>query len=256
MKSFRHAVIPLIAVLFFSVLAPLAPARAAPAGVPITCGMVVNDDAQLYLARDLHCLTTFGVLVTQVQGEPSPAPDVQIDLRGHTLSGPGSGGGIINIGYPGTATTQVHDGRLRGWGSAVGGDTEIRVRNVALVENDYGFSCNGNCYLDRSYVSRNSEAGLDLRAEANAVVTRTTFVGNKVGAQTGYIYPLNISDSVFLKNDIAAQALAGQVTVTRSIFVKNRIGVLVTDDGVGSSCATLSRNIFIKNRTNVIATRC
>jgi len=255
MKKIRNAVVLFLAVILLSVLTPPVAAEAT-AGRPITCGMVVQEDAHLYLARDLSCTTAFGVRVSQEQSEPGPVPNVQIDLRGHTLTGPGTGIGIANFGYPGAAYTQVRNGRVKGWRIGVGGDTEVRVRNVALVNNEYGFFCNGNCYLDRSYVSGNSVAGLENGGESNTLVSRTTFVKNRIGAETGYIYPLAISDSVFLKNDVGVQATLGSVTVSHSLFVKNRVGVLVTDDGVGTSCATLSRNIFVRNGTNLDGTRC
>jgi hypothetical protein len=46
------------------------------------------------------------------------------------------------------------------------------------------------------------------------------------------------------------------VTVSHSLFVKNRVGVLVTDDGVGTSCAALSSNISVRNGTNLDGNRC
>ena len=135
MKTVRHAFVPLIAVLAFSVLTPPVPADAAPPGVPITCGMVVQQDAQLYLARNLSCTTDFGVRVSQEQSEPGPVPHVQIDLRGHTLSGPGTGIAIANFGYPGASYLQVRNGHVKGWRIGVAGDTEVRARNVAFVNN-------------------------------------------------------------------------------------------------------------------------
>lgn len=255
MKTVRLSV-PLIAVLLLSVLTPPAPALADPAGTPITCGMVVQQDAQLYLARNLSCRTDFGVRVSQEQSEPGPVPHVQIDLRGHTLSGPGTGIGIANFGYPGASYLTVRNGHVKGWRIGVAGDTEVRAGNLTLVDNQYGFFCNGYCYLDRSYLSRNSVAGFENGGESNSQVTRTTFVKNAIGAETGYIYPLTISDSVFLGNGVGAQATRARVTVSRSVFVKNRVGVLVTDDEVGTSCAELSGNLFVRNGTNVVGTRC
>src|SRR5215207_8215231 len=61
--------------------------------IPITCGMVVEQDAYLYLQDDLTCATQFGISVTRVD----EAPQVTIDLRGHTLRGPGSGYAIRSV---------------------------------------------------------------------------------------------------------------------------------------------------------------
>ena len=49
-------------------------------------------------------------------------------------------------------------------------------------------------------------AGFENGGESNSQVTRSTFVKNAIGAETGYIYPLTISDSVFLSNDVGVQA--------------------------------------------------
>ena len=267
MKTFRHAVVPLIAVLSFSALAPPSSADAAPAGHPITCGMVVQDDAQLYLARDLYC-PDFGVRLEQ---HPSIIPTIKIDLRGHTLRGPGSGYGIsgftpgVTSNFPVEAQVEVRNGRLNGWEVALSSGTELRARDIVLVNNETGFLCFGSCYLDRSHVSRSSEAGLVMIGDGGgggAVVTRTSFVKNQIGAQIVGGYPsMTISDSLFLANDVGAQADAAQVRMSHTLIVKNRVGVLVTGwdtpwPGDTYPCAGLTNVRFVWNGTNLDGPPC
>ena len=80
-------VLSLIAVLLFSVLTSPAAAVAVPAGEPIRCGMVVQEDAQLHLASDVHCAAS-GVRIEQ---GPNTIRTIQIDLRGHPPLPGGSG---------------------------------------------------------------------------------------------------------------------------------------------------------------------
>jgi hypothetical protein len=268
MKTIRNAVIPLIAVLLFSILTPPASAEAAPAGVPITCGMRVQDDARLYLAEDLQC-PTYGVLLEQHR---TKVPTIDIDLRGHTLRGPGlpfTGYGITGFNpdtYPGPvdAHVQVRNGRLANWNVAISSGTDFRVRNVAFVDNRVGFQCFGSCHLDRSYLTGNYRAGLEVVGDyggAHAVVTRTLFVKNVVGALVNSRDAgLTISTSVFLRNEVGTQA-ASRVTVSRSLFVKNGIGLLVLAGGTPGpgdipTCAALNKVKFVGNVTNIDGPRC
>jgi hypothetical protein len=150
--------------------------------VPLTCGMVVKADATVVLKKDLHCTTSFAVRVGGVPFEDPSSPHVVIDLRGHTLSGPGSGSGIYASG--GTiiwSTLEVKNGRLQGWDTAVSGDATTSVRNVVLTKNRVGFFCNQTCTVDRSSFSRNTEYGF-IGYEIGATINRSTFDRNKTGA--------------------------------------------------------------------------
>lgn len=265
MKTFRSVALPLITVLFLTVLTPPGSAVAAVAGTPITCGMVLHQDAKLYLARNLTC-PTFGVVVEHDPDDPV-VPTLEVDLRGHTLRGPGTGVGITaGSGWDGI-TAQVRNGRLEGWGTALTGGSgaqggSIQIRNVVFTHNEVGLECSGVCYLDRSYITRSSRAGVDVIRESSAVVTRTVFARNKIGAQMGTPYTFRASDSAFLGNDVGVQANYAQVTVSRSLFVKNRIGVLVTGyvpdwpDGDLLPCAALTKVRFVRNGTNLDGPRC
>ena len=86
--KFRATLAALGATLLLGLLAP--PVEAAVPRIPITCGMVVIQDAYLYLEKDLDCSTSVGVAV-RYDHEHGVIPQVTVDLRGHTLRGPGDG---------------------------------------------------------------------------------------------------------------------------------------------------------------------
>jgi hypothetical protein len=244
MRIVKSAVSILAGLVLLTVLAP--PAHAAAPGIPITCGMVVRQDAVLYLARDLYC-PDFGVSIQQDHSGDVPPPHVRIDLRGHTLSGPGTGNGITAYTGGTDATfVQVVNGRLKNWGVAVGGDYDFRTRNVALVGNEYGFFCSGACVADRTYFKDN-DRGFHSGGEASGTVIRSTFVRNRVGASVLFIWGLSVDRSRFIKNDVGVLADDAQVTVSRSLFLRNRTAVKVLTHGNDGPCADLTRNVFVRN---------
>lgn len=117
---------------------------------------------------------------------------------------------------------QVRNGRLSGWEVALSGSTDFRVSKVVLVNNKTGLLCRWACHLDQSYVGRNSSVGIET-GETATVVTRTSIVKNGIGARIrgGLSSALTISDSVFLGNDVGAEADFADVTVSRSLLAKN-----------------------------------
>jgi len=122
---------------------PASPATAAPTGTPMSCGMVVREDVTLYLTKDLHC-ATFVVATASPYEEGTTAVHIVLNLRGHTLFGPGSGRGVSAIGSTfKPPTLEVNDGRLTGWDEAISGDGLTRLRNVVLSRNRIGFGCDG-----------------------------------------------------------------------------------------------------------------
>lgn len=253
MRVFRTAVVILASLVLLTSLAP--PAQAAVPKIPITCGMVVQRDAVVYLAKDLYC-PEFGVLVQDV--EELPTAHVVADLRGHTLRGPGTGYGITAFnGDAGGAVLKVINGRLENWDLAVGGDHDTSTRNLSLVRNRIGFFCNGSCEADRTTFEGNKGTGF-YQGEANGgVITRSIFVRNKVGASSNFIWPLSISSSAFLKNDVGVLGVAARVWVAKSLFVKNRTAIrIVNDNGDEGLCATLSRVVFVKNKVQLDGLRC
>lgn len=260
MRGLRNPIITFAAVAALVALAPPTTASAAkPKVQPITCEMVVQQDANLYLARDLTC-RTFAVRVVQYQGEPEPGPvpHVTVDLRGHTLRGDGTGSGITAFSFPGYPELDVRNGRLENFAVAVGSDGLVGIRNVHLVGNRVGFSCNGYCRVERSLVKGSSQTGFTVGADASGVVRNTVFQRNATGVWVGWVSGLEITRSAFAHNGIGVAVQDGATaSVSTSLFLRNRVGVQVTlsnpDDGL---CVTLSRDSFVRNGTNLVGPRC
>ena len=213
--------------------------------------MVVTYDAVLYLTKDLTCPGT-GVRVDDQGSQPS----VVVDLRGHTLHGPGTE--VMNTFgvYSGpwefeTTTVEVINGRLENWWVAVSGGWETRTRNVALVRNWLGFTCHHNCLATPAY-ARNTYPGSAKGDRGISSVTRSTFVDNSIGAYSPF--GLTITGSSFIGNDLGVNA--PHLRVTRSLFLKNdtAIEVYVYEDE--SACADLHKVIFVKNKLNLAGPRC
>lgn len=256
MRILKTALSLLCGVVLLATLAP--PAEAATTPVPLTCGMVLNRDAEVYLPRDLYC-PDFAIRVEQDHSGDVPPPHVQVDLRGHTLRGPGTGNGITAFsGGQGITFVQVMNGRLKNWGIAVGGDYNFRTSSVVLVGNRIGLVCGGfDCVADRTYFQGNSVTGLSVSADASGAATRSTFVGNKVGASVSWIWSLNIESSAFVSNDIGVLASNARVSVAKSLFIKNKTAIRVTNDSVDPfGCAQLNRVVFVKNRVRVDGPTC
>lgn len=261
MRVFKPVFSLLFGLALLTVLAP--PAQAAVPWVPLTCGMVIQEDANVYLAEDLTC-PDFGVRVQYDHAADVPAtPHVLVDLRGHTLRGPGTdgpqgtGGGItaFSVGLD-PSSVQVANGRLENWRIAVGGDGTFRTNKLALVGNRWAFFCSGSCAANRTYFGR-SDVGFNVGADAGGRVTRSTFAHNKVGASVSGIWFLSVESSRFLANDVGVLANFAQVSVAKSLFVKNKAAIRVTSlDGDDSQCADLTKVRFVKNGVNVDGALC
>ena len=134
----------------------------------------------------------------------------------------------------------------------------VQRKNVMLVDNRYGFFCGGfDCLADHTHFERNTVTGFNVGGDAGGTVTNSTFVKNAVGAAVGFIFSLRIDRSAFLKNDIGVLANGAQVTVSRSLFVKNWTAVrVVAPEGDDYACARLQRDRFIRNGVNLDGPRC
>ena len=248
MRVLKSVVSILAGLALLTVVAPQA--RAAVPKIPITCGMVVQQDAVLYLKKNLHC-PDFGIRVVQEPGVPGPGPHVVVDLRGHTLSGSGTAAGIAANNAGGSDFITVINGRLSNWDTAISGDWDTRTRRVSLVGNRVGFFCSGICVVDRTAFRNNTGTGLFVGGEASATVTRSRFRNNAVGASVLYPWSLSVDRSTFVKNVVGLLDDGSQVPVSRSLFVKNQTAILVDDsDGLGA-CVDLHKVVFVKNGISV-----
>ena len=234
---------------------PATPAAAAVPRIAIKCGMVVMQDADLYLPDDLYC-RDFGVSVQFDHAEGGPTPHVTVDLKGHKLYGSGQGKGITAFAYPGTAYLQVANGRVENFEIGVGGDNDTRITNVKLVGNNIGFFCNGGCWADQSYFKNSSAVGMGVGAEAYASVTHSTFSGNKEGAFVSGINSLDIQRSTFVNNEVGVHSTEALVSISYSMFKQNGTGVLVTNELGMEGCADLHQDRFLRNGEDVVGPTC
>jgi hypothetical protein len=232
------------------------PAQAAVPRIPLTCGMVVQQDAVVYLTKDLTCKTQYGVRVDYDESSDyAVTPNVTIKLRGHTLRGPGTAGswGIDAVDYPSPVNVHVVNGTLKNWGIGIAGsDFDVTsADHVRLVNNQVGYFCNGQCLLTSSSVKNNTVVGFNVGADASGTVRNTTFAHNARAASVGGIWPLSVTDSTFTRNGVGVYSNNANPTVTNSTFTRNGIGVQqVTDEG-SDACATLTGNAFSRNGTDV-----
>ena len=184
-------------------------------------------------------------------------PQVTVDLRGHTLRGPGEGLGVTAGNYPGGyARLSVLNGKIENWLVGVGGDYETRATNLRLVGNRYGFYCSGNCTADRIAFKGSSAIGI-YTVEGYAVVTRSTFSGNQTGAKVYDLSGLVIQRSKFVNNDVGVFSVAGrELKVSFSAFRRNGTAILVDNGLNGEGCADLYRVKYKHNDRDLVGPTC
>jgi hypothetical protein len=232
-------------------------AEAAVPEKPITCGMVVHDSMNLYLANDLYCPDT-AVRIGQDNGRDDPVvPTVNVDLRGHKLRGPGTGFGIWSNSYPGQANVRVTNGVVKSWANGIAGDSNTNVSGVARIDNDIAYFCNENCTADL-VVFKNNRLGMHAAGESNAIVTRSTFIGNDVAAGVSSIWTLNIDRSLFTLNKVGVRAIEARPIVSNTAFVKNETAIYVQAESPTEpqTCAALTNVTFAANKKNLVGPRC
>lgn len=217
-------------VLAIAVLAvPGSAVVAAPAvaATPVTCGATVTGAA--VLTADLTCAGD-GVTL---------AGDATLDLRGHTLAGPGRTTATTGITVTGIGDARVVGGRLSGWGTGVGERAVEDPDEVSTLTADrVTFSGNGtavNAAGSVPYGSRNRT--YDVR--------RGAFTGNDRGISALFTR-VRVRQAAFDRNGTAASVIAGGLDVAASAFTRNRKAVECDESG----CA-LTRNVLAGNATTV-----
>ncbi|GCE77534.1 right-handed parallel beta-helix repeat-containing protein [Cellulomonas biazotea] len=223
-------------VLVGAATAVAAPASAAP---PPACGDTLTVDTAL--TADLTCVGD-GLRL---------APGVSLDLRGHTLAGPGTGTGVA-VSSTGAAT--VRRGTLTGWGTAVatvdepyGSTGPLTVRGVTFRGNELALDASGDSgtllHAKPTTVrsSRFVDNGWGLAAAfgADVAVHGSTFTdnGNGVVADEGHVA---VDCSRFARNGQALFLLTSTAEVTGSSFVDDDFGIVLQSDAT----ATVSRSRF------------
>ena len=159
------------AVVLLTVL-PAVPG-AAPAAAPVLCGATLVDD--FTLEEDLTCAGT--ALIVGADG-------IKIHLQGHTITGNGTGAGLLVTGRTGI---RILGGTVVNFmaGVQVSSSTEIEIKNATFRANTDGIdvqagatgvSIKENKFLDnraRGIMNRSGTSGNEIKANA--------FMGNRVG---------------------------------------------------------------------------
>jgi len=219
--------------------------------IAITCGMLVTQDAYLYLETDLTCASGSGVTVAHPESEdPTPPPHVTVDLRRHTLQGAGQEFtiGVLTDSFSPTFVT-VKNGRIANFDVGIAGFNDTRVRNLELVDNNRGFLCLSYCEADRTVFSGSSWIGLVIN-EGSFNLTRSTIIDNATGAYFGSSGTLNIKQSMIIDNGVGVEGY-GAATVSRSSFVSNDIAILME-----TLCISLDKVIFEDNGQDLVGSPC
>lgn len=180
------------------------PAHAAGTAVT-TCGTTVTGEA--WLTANLTCGD--GIAVRVAEG-------ATLDLRGHTLRGPGtrtSGQGVTLA--PGAT---VRNGTITGFYDAVhaGPAGTVTVDRVTATENATGLSHHG---------------WVVEPATARVVVTGSTFARNFTGVSAGYFDRIEVRSSRFVDNNwgLDVSLGTGGAVVRDSHFQGNSTGLLCSD---------------------------
>lgn len=187
------------------------------AATPLTCGSVVT--ASVALTNDLTCPSGDALV--------AGADDIVIDLKGHTLSGPGpvpGGAGVRVFQHTGV---EVRNGSISGFGNGVTLDTARgnRVWNITFTGNWRGIEV-ANAQSNLVEKNRIGTSGLDAVRLAGYGSTDNVIRQNVV---TDNVFGLTVADG-------AARSLVAQNSVSGS----RDWGVAVFSDPVDT---TVSQNL-------------
>ena len=213
------------AILFSLALASAAVLIATPASAdpPPTCGSTLTVDT--VLRADLVCAGP-GLRL---------APGVDLNLKGHALRGTAGGVGL-SVASAGDAT--VKNGTITGWDTALGvyaatdmGHGPLHVEKVTFGDNDIGLNAsdpdNGTLHTKDVTITGSTFTGSRVFALVSAFlptfdVSRTTFMDNRTALAGGNS---TLTDSRFIRNDVAISVAESRATIVRSTFIDNPAAV-------------------------------
>ncbi|GEM00383.1 right-handed parallel beta-helix repeat-containing protein [Cellulomonas terrae] len=193
---------------------------------PLVCGSTVTVSTSL--TTDLTCTG------------PAPAltlgAGVTLNLKGHTVSGPGTGVGIL---VPQDGDVVIRNGTLTGWSAGVdtGGPVDeprtgtVAVDRLTVTDSGTGVDASGELpfsggkatTVTRSRFERVG-TGIDASWFADVWVSASTFSDATVGLRVDTSFA-DVSGSTFRRNGTAIAATEGAVDVHGSSFVDNTAGV-------------------------------
>lgn len=215
-----------------------------PAGAktPVFCNMTITLPGQYVLTSDLACGAAPGLQVA--------ANDVHINFKGHTLSGPGTGSGIITASggaCVGVTGLHINGGTVTGFGSGIdlcapgpGSVTmDAHVNGMTVTGNSFAgvqlFNSDGN-HINGSNISGNVGVGVTLVNSDNNRFNTNQVNENEAPFRTcgGYALFNSSNDNLITSNDISNNGT-----------VNGGFGVLITP---GSKRNTVRGNIVNGNR--------
>ena len=194
--------------------APVA-AWAGPAGAatPVACGSTVHGSATLH--RDLHC---YGDGVTVLSGT--------LNLNRHTISGDGTGSGVVVAG----ASATVKNGHIAKFATGVTADVDgaavtldyLTITGVSGVAVD-GTTIN-SVSLNKVTLRDNPGDALLVTSPGTASVSHSTISGNGRGVALVDDGQAIVADTVIDSNSYGIYCSEGLVSVDHSIVSRNSTG--------------------------------
>ena len=230
------------------------------------CGTTVLAD--LTLDHDLACSGT--ALVVGADG-------VRIDLAGHTITGPGTGAGILIVGRRGV---WVVGGRIENFtaGVQVNSASGVVVKHMTFAANGEGVDLQtgsrGAIIKENSFFDHRARGVMMRAGSADNVVKENAFSGNNVGVALNGTVDATVKENVMTSNRAAGIRInwpaAGNLVAENTIDT-NPAGIdipVTTGSAVGNTfrenrisnntCGingptagnTVSENIFTLNGTD------
>jgi hypothetical protein len=271
----RHARIKACLATIGAAGAALVAAPAALAAPDVHCGDTLT--ASTVLTQNLTCTTPVGLTL---------APDVTLDLGGHTLAGPGSGTGVL---VASTGHEVVKNGRITHWGTGIVRaprdlneppptvESRVDVTFITVDHSSVGVDTTASevegpaetaFYIRSSRFFANATGVAGVTADAH--ISYSSFVGNTRGLDFSD-FSIAVGDRLTLKdNQTGYTCIEAQCTLTRSLLDDNPTAVLTNFIGsftlsgsliTGSTAAysgsgfaythELSGNVFAHNTTAV-----
>ena len=225
LRATRVIAIAFAAVLASSLLASfVALGHHAPASSDL-CGAVITKD--LKLDHDLVCPRQ-GIIVG--------ADGIEIELKGHSITGPGNvfGNFFIGIRVEGRSDVEIAGpGTVTGFlvGIAIAGSTDVSVEKLDIVGNGRGTGdgirvwSSTDVEIEKNRIAGNRADGIDIRASTDVEVEKNEIRGNTVGVNIG----AGATGNSFEKNRIAENGCGVRGPVAGSTFEKNRFENNVVD---------------------------
>jgi hypothetical protein len=162
---------------------------------------------------------------------PGPEPaltlaaGVNLNLGGHTLSGPGSG---LGIAVPVVGDVTVRNGTLTGWGVGIqtagtddaGASGTVTVQNVTFDGNSNGIDASGDLGSGRYGKSH--------------VVTRSEFTHNSRGILASWWTNVAVSRSHLADNGTAVAVDSSNLAIADSVVERNTSGITLIEASVSA----------------------